>query len=172
MPCKGTARSDRTLPMLISAPPPAASRCGMATSEPFTSPQKLVSNSRRMSASLTSSSTPQMPTPALFTQVSMRPNRSTASRDAVEVITDGHVCDDGEGLASRRGDPRDRPVEGGARPRGEDYPRPLGRRHARGREPEAAGGAGHDHHLVGDGFEVPYHGLRPGASSAGTASVA
>ena len=41
MPSSGATASDTSLPMLISAPP-CFLRCGRATSEPFTTPQKFV----------------------------------------------------------------------------------------------------------------------------------
>lgn len=78
MPWSGMARSDATLPRLTIAPP-RCRRCRAATSDPYTSPQKFVSNSRRESSSATSSSFPKMDTPASFTHVSNPPNRSNAA---------------------------------------------------------------------------------------------
>ncbi len=56
IPCSGTTASETSLPTLISAPP--CLRWGRAASEPLTTPQKLVSNNRRLSSSVTSSRRP------------------------------------------------------------------------------------------------------------------
>ena len=51
---------------------------GTAALQAKTAPQKLVSITRRKSSSDCSSKRAAIPTPALFTSVSMRPNRVTA----------------------------------------------------------------------------------------------
>jgi hypothetical protein len=78
LPCGMGVRLDRTLPMLMSVPPRLASS-GSATCEPWTTPQKLTSNRRCSSSSGTSMSLPTIMTPALFTQVSKPPKRSSAA---------------------------------------------------------------------------------------------
>ncbi len=61
----------------MSVPPPAFLKCFTAISDPFTTPQKFVSNSRRESSWETSSRRPYIDTPALLIHVSMRPKRAT-----------------------------------------------------------------------------------------------
>src|SRR5688500_1465113 len=66
------------LPMLMMTPPPWR-MWRRAVRQPWTTPQKFTSNSRRLSSSGTSSSFPKMETPALFTQVLIEPNSRNAA---------------------------------------------------------------------------------------------
>jgi hypothetical protein len=58
--------------------PPRSRIARTAARQPWTTPQKLTSNSRRLSASDISVVRPYIPMPALFTQVSRPPNSAIA----------------------------------------------------------------------------------------------
>ena len=69
-------------PMLVTLmirPPPASIMCGIASREHLSAPNSLVSKSPCHMASSVSSSGPPADSPALFTKMSIRLNRRTAS---------------------------------------------------------------------------------------------
>ena len=69
-------------PMLVTLtirPPPASIMCGIASREHLSAPNSLVSRSPCHIASSVSSSGPPADSPALFTRMSIRPNRRAVS---------------------------------------------------------------------------------------------
>jgi hypothetical protein len=64
--------------MFTSVPAPCSRKICSAARAPWTLPKKSVSITRRKSSAGVSAKAPSRKTPALLTQMSMRPNRSTA----------------------------------------------------------------------------------------------
>ncbi len=86
---------------MTTTPRPRRRIAGSAARIPWNTPRTLTSHSRRTSSGGTRSRRPRTPTPAAFTQTSIRPYRSSAAR-ATRVVAAASVTSAGTATASAR----------------------------------------------------------------------